>query len=141
MQDLLWPLIGGMLIGLSASAMLLLNGRVMGVSGIVGGLPAADHPDRLVRLSFLAGLVGAGAVLFVAMPGAFDFHLDRSLGAMALAGVLVGVGTRMGSGCTSGHGVCGLSRGSRRSMVSTPVFMASGAAIVFVVQHLLGGAA
>ena len=138
MQDLLWPLIGGMLIGLSASAMLLLNGRVMGVSGIVGGLPAADHPDRLVRLSFLAGLVGAGAVLFVAMPGAFDFHLDRSLGAMALAGLLVGFGTRMGSGCTSGHGVCGIGRASPRSLAATATFMAAGFATVYALRTAFG---
>lgn len=137
----LWtPLFGGMLIGLAASAMLLLNGSITGLSGIVAGVLSPMRNDTLWRLLFLAGLLTGGLLLTVFDPGAFDIGIRRSAGATILAGLLVGFGTRLGNGCTSGHGVCGISRGSIRSIVATLVFMTTGAIVVYVVNHLLGGA-
>ncbi len=131
-------LIGGALIGLSASLFWSLNGRVAGVSGVLGSLFTSQGEDRRVRLAFLLGLVLAGV--------AFGQLTNRiaaptlSLAPLALAGVLVGVGTRLGGGCTSGHGVCGLSRFSARSLVAVLTFIGTGALTVFVVRHVLGGA-
>lgn len=130
-------LAGGALIGLAAGMFVLLNGRVAGISGIVGGLLRPTKGDVAWRASFVAGLVGApGAyLLFMTLPRP---QIDASWGALIVAGLLVGVGTRYGSGCTSGHGVCGLSRLSPRSLVATVAFMAAGFATVFVLRHLLG---
>jgi uncharacterized protein len=136
----LLALAGGGLIGLSASMMLLLNGRIAGISGIVGGalkLPAGDLDWRLL---FVLGLLTGGAVLFALDPGFFTIGIDRSVGAVIAAGLLVGVGVRLGNGCTSGHGVCGLSRFSPRSLVATLTFMGTGAAMAFVVTQFFGGA-
>lgn len=129
-------LLGGVLIGVAASMLLLLNGRVAGISGIVGGLLRPRRGDAGWRIAFVAGLIGAPLVygLFTALP---PVRVDASYGALAVAGLLVGVGTRYGSGCTSGHGVCGLSRLSLRSLVATATFMAAGFATVFVARHLL----
>lgn len=132
------PLIGGALIGLAAAMLMLFHGRIAGISGILGGLLTGDHAAW--RAIFIAGLVIGGLVWFRVDPGAFAFTLDRSHGALALAGLAVGVGTRMGNGCTSGHGVCGIARLSRRSLLATMVFMTTGVLTVYVVQHLLGGA-
>ena len=132
-------LAGGILIGLSASMMLLLGGRVAGVSGIAGGCLGLLRGDVSWRVAFLVGLVAGGAVLEVAAPGAIAFALDRSLPVLAVAGLLVGFGTRLGSGCTSGHGVCGLSRGSLRSLVATMTFMATGFATAALITLWLGG--
>lgn len=132
-------LVGGVVIGLAASILLLFNGRVAGISGIVGGLVDPRPRDVGWRASFVAGLVAGGVVLRVVHPASTALVLDRPPVVITLAGVLVGMGTRLGSGCTSGHGVCGISRGSARSMVATVVFMAAGAITVFVVRHLLGG--
>ncbi len=132
-------LLGGALIGLAASVLLLFTGRVAGISGIAGGLFGGARGDVSWRLVFLAGLVAGGFVVFLVSPGAFHVGVDRSLGALALAGLLVGFGARLGGGCTSGHGVCGLGRLSRRSLVATLTFIATGAVSVFVVVHLLGG--
>lgn len=129
-------LAGGALIGLAAGMFALLNGRIAGISGVLGGLLGAAAGDRTWRLAFLLGLVGAPLVhgLFSALPA---LQIDASYGALVLAGLLVGFGARYGSGCTSGHGVCGLSRFSPRSLVATLVFMATGFVTVFVVRHLL----
>lgn len=132
-------LAGGLLIGLSSLLLLLFNGRIAGVSGVLGGvLTGARSGDRLWRLLFIAGLIGGG-LLFMAVAGRPVISgVPTSLGLTVLAGLLVGVGTRMGSGCTSGHGVCGLARFSGRSLVGTASFMAFGFLTVFVTRHLLG---
>ena len=122
--------LGGMLIGLASASMLVLNGRIAGISGIAGGLLGGDRTDAGWRVSFLAGLVIGGALVATFAPGAFAFTIDRTLPMLFVAGFLVGVGTRLGSGCTSGHGVCGLSRFSKRSLVAVLVFMASAAVTV-----------
>lgn len=130
-------LAGGLLIGFAAAMLLLLNGRIAGISGIAGGLLKPVRGDVAWRAAFIAGLVGAPLVyaLFAALPA---MQVDASYGALVAAGLLVGVGTRYGSGCTSGHGVCGLSRLSLRSLVATATFMGAGFATVFLVRHVLG---
>ena len=133
-------LIGGSLIGLSASVMLCFNGKIAGISGIVAGLLSLTKHDTLWRLVFVAGLLAGGFLLRFFSPRSFEIGIARSGGALALAGLLVGFGTRLGNGCTSGHGVCGISRGSKRSLIATATFMAMGAAAVYIVNHLLGGA-
>lgn len=129
-------LAGGMLIGLSAAVFVLFNGRIAGISGILGGLLEWPKGDVAWRVAFLAGLIGAplvyGAVL--TLP---EVRIDADIPTLIIAGLLVGVGTRYGSGCTSGHGVCGLSRMSPRSLVATVAFMIAGFATVFVVRHLI----
>jgi uncharacterized membrane protein YedE/YeeE len=133
-------LIGGMLIGLSASLLLWSDGKIAGISGIVGGLLNPVKQDTSWRIAFLAGLLCGGALFMIAAPDVFTISIARSTGALLVAGVLVGFGTRLGNGCTSGHGVCGISRFSPRSLVATVVFMAAGMATVFLVNHILGGA-
>jgi uncharacterized membrane protein YedE/YeeE len=130
-------LLGGALIGLSASLLLLANGRVAGISGILGGLVAHAGKDRLWRGAFLAGLLLAGLAFVLLRPSAFGAG-SASVPVLAAAGLLVGVGTRLGSGCTSGHGVCGLSRLSPRSLAATVTFMVTGGLTVFVTHHVLG---
>lgn len=130
-------LAGGALIGLSASLLLLTHGKIAGISGILGGLITPGDTDRGTRLSFLAGLLGAGLLLLVARPSSFPSTPGSSLTVLAVAGLLVGFGTRLGSGCTSGHGVCGLSRLSPRSLVATGTFIGAGVVTVFV-AGLLG---
>ncbi len=120
-------ILGGALIGLAASMMLLFHGRVAGISGILGGLLPPVRGDVSWRVSFLTGLIAGGIPLLALYPTTFASPADRSLAVVGIAGFLVGVGTRMGNGCTSGHGVCGLTRMSRRSLVATLTFMASGA--------------
>ncbi len=129
-------LAGGVLVGVAVALLLVLNGRIAGISGILGGLLAPKKGDTAWRATFLAGLVGAPLVyaLFAVVP---TLRIDADAHALALAGLLVGLGTRYGSGCTSGHGVCGLSRLSPRSLVATVAFMGAGFATVFVVRHLL----
>ncbi|SDP68655.1 hypothetical protein SAMN05216303_106113 [Rhodoferax sp. OV413] len=127
---------GGALIGLAAALFVLLNGRIAGISGVLGGLLVPRRGDVAWRLAFVGGLVGAPLAygLFAALP---VLQIDAGYGTLVAAGLLVGVGTRYGAGCTSGHGVCGLSRLSPRSMVATAAFMAAGFATVFVLRHLL----
>lgn len=129
-------LAGGLLLGAAAALLILLRGRVLGISGILGGALRAPRGDRAWRLAFLAGLLLAPALwsLFAA-PAAPRFPAGPAM--LVLAGLLVGWGTRHGSGCTSGHGVCGLARLSPRSLVATLAFMASGFATVYGVRHLL----
>ncbi len=133
-----WPaLAGGVLIGLAAVLLVLLNGRIAGISGVLAGLLKPAKGDVAWRAAFVLGLVGAPLVyrLVAALPLP---RIEAGYGALVLAGLLVGLGTRYGSGCTSGHGVCGLSRLSPRSLVATLAFMGTGFATVFVLRHLLG---
>lgn len=134
LSSIFWATVGGGLIGLAASWLLLTKGRVAGISGIVGGLLGTWDAQSSWRLSFLAGLIAGGGILAVVFPEAISAPSSRSLLLIALAGALVGYGTRLGSGCTSGHGVCGLTRSSSRSMVATLTFMATG----FATATLLG---
>lgn len=129
-------LAGGALIGLAASLLLWLNGRIAGISGIVGLLLQPSRGEVAWRIAFIAGLVGAPLLyaLFATLPVP---RFEAGMPALIAAGLLVGVGTRYGSGCTSGHGVCGLSRLSPRSAAATAAFMAAGFATVFVWRHLL----
>jgi uncharacterized membrane protein YedE/YeeE len=128
---------GGILLGIASSMFLLLNGRILGISGILGGLLAPRTGDIGWRLAFLLGMGATPFVFTAVMPPEFMpvVRIDASEPVIALAGVLVGVGTRYGSGCTSGHGVCGLSRLSPRSLIATLCFMAAGFAIVYLLRH------
>ena len=126
---------GGLLIGLAAALFVLLNGRIAGISGIVGGLLRPASGDTGWRVAFLVGLVGAPLV-WALFGGVAQVRIDAGLPALIAAGLLVGIGTRYGAGCTSGHGVCGISRFSPRSLAATAVFMAAGFATVFVLRHL-----
>ena len=132
-------LLGGVLIGLSAAAMLLFNGKIAGISGIVGGLLSPTRNDTLWRVVFVAGLISGGLLMAQVSPHALTMDVPRSAPALIIAGMLVGFGTRLGNGCTSGHGVCGMGRGSIRSIVATAVFMLTGMATVYVLNHILGG--
>ena len=133
-------LVGGILIGISASAMLLLMGRIAGISGIIGGVVTRQKDDVLWRIAFIAGLVIGGLVLRVVAPHLLQVDIVRSAGALVAAGFMVGFGARLGNGCTSGHGICGIGRFSPRSIVATIIFIVAGAAAVYVVNHLFGGA-
>ena len=130
-------LIGGALVGLAASLFILLNGRIAGISGIVGGLLRPQGSGVTWRLAFVAGMMGAPIVYQIAKPLP-TVIVDSSDTVLICAGLLVGIGTRYGAGCTSGHGVCGLSRMSSRSLIATLTFMICGFATVFVVRHVLG---
>jgi len=129
-------LAGGLLLGIATSMFLLLNGRVLGISGIASGLLRPARGDALWRVLFLAGLLASPLVLgaFYSLP---ESRFDTGWATLVIAGLLVGWGTRLGSGCTSGHGICGLARLSPRSLAATLCFMATGFATVFVVRHLL----
>ncbi len=133
-------LLGGALIGLAASVLLLFSGRIAGISGIVGGGLVAEAKDRPDRLLFVLGLLISGAIAFVLHPSAFPDAKAIAVLPAIIAGLFVGFGTRLGNGCTSGHGVCGLSRMSIRSLVATITFMAFAGLTVFVTRHILGGA-
>ena len=129
-------LAGGLLIGTAAAMFLLLNGKIAGISGILGGLLRPTAGDTGWRVAFLLGLVAAPLLYQLVAPLPV-VQIDAGTTLLVVAGLLVGLGTRYGSGCTSGHGVCGLSRLSPRSMVATAAFMASGFVTVFVVRHLI----
>jgi uncharacterized membrane protein YedE/YeeE len=139
LRAVLEPLLGGALIGLASGGLLLFNGRIAGISGIVAGLVGPERGDVAWRAAFVAGLLVVGAVLASSRPELFDVAVARSPARFVLAGALVGVGTRLGHGCTSGHGVCGVGRGSLRSLAATGAFMVSGAAVVFLTHHVVGG--
>ena len=130
---------GGVLLGLASALFILLNGRILGISGILGGLIPPKRVDALWRLAFLAGLFASPWLFKAFAPTNFLSapRIDANVILLIIAGLLVGLGTRYGSGCTSGHGVCGLARLSPRSLVATLTFMAAGFAIVFVIRHLL----
>ncbi len=127
-------LIGGAIIGVAVALFVVLNGRIAGVSGILGGLVRPQAGDISWRVAFVAGLVAAPLALLAALP---EIRVDASFPALVAAGLLVGAGTRYGGGCTSGHGVCGVSRASPRSIAATVAFMAAGFATVYVVRHLI----
>ncbi|MDM0046776.1 YeeE/YedE family protein [Variovorax dokdonensis] len=129
-------LVGGALIGLAAALLVLLNGRIAGISGVLGGLLRPMKADVAWRIAFVAGLLGAPLVYSLVAPWP-EPQIDAGSGALILAGLLVGIGTRYGAGCTSGHGVCGISRMSPRSLVATGAFMVAGFVTVYVVRHLL----
>ena len=131
---------GGLLIGAGVAVLLLLEGRVAGISGIVGGIfrgTFGEFGDAAWRIAFVLGLVAA-PLLFASVMALPESRIDASPPLLALAGLLVGFGSRLGSGCTSGHGVCGLARLSPRSLAATLTFMAAGFATVFVLRHVLG---
>lgn len=130
-------LIGGAMIGLAAAGMWWLLGRLAGVSSILGAAITTRNEDSGWRLAFLAGLLAAGLLAILAFPQSVQFRLEAGYGQVILAGLLVGLGTQLGSGCTSGHGVCGVSRLSLRSIIATLAFMAAGFVAVYVVRHLL----
>jgi hypothetical protein len=131
-------LAGGILLGLASALFILVNGRILGISGILGGLLRPQNADAGWRVAFLLGMLAAPATLaWVAPAGLIAVpRIDAGYVVVVIAGLLVGFGTRLGSGCTSGHGVCGLSRLSPRSLVATGSFMAAGFAIVYVMRHL-----
>ena len=131
-------LVGGLLIGLGSAVMLYFNGKIAGISGILGGVLHIWDENSLWRWAFLVG-IPLGVLLVVALRGAPDVQLQASTPVLVIAGLLVGFGTRLGSGCTSGHGVCGLARLSPRSLVATGVFMVMAALTVFVARHVVGG--
>ena len=130
-------LIGGLIIGIAAAMLALLNGRVAGISGIVGGLLRPSFPDDTWRAAFIAGLIAA-PLLYATFASLPPIIVESGYPMLVIAGLLVGVGTRYGAGCTSGHGVCGLSRLSLRSILATVVFMLAGFATVYVVRHVIG---
>jgi uncharacterized protein len=129
--------VGGVIIGIAAALLALVNGRIAGVSGIVGGLLRPAFPDFAWRASFVGGLILAPP-LYANVAALPAIAIDATYPVLVVAGLLVGVGTRYGGGCTSGHGVCGISRLSSRSIVATLVFMATGFATVFVARHVIG---
>jgi uncharacterized membrane protein YedE/YeeE len=131
-------LLGGALIGLSASLLHLANGRAAGISGIVAGMVSPGASDRAWRGAFVLGLVAVALALAARSPALYHTPEGRPWWLLPLAGLLTGVGTRMSGGCTSGHGVCGLSRRSPRSLAATGTFMALGFATVYLVRHVLG---
>lgn len=128
-------MLGGALIGSGSALLLLTHGRIAGISGIAGGLVQRAMPDRAWRLAFVGGLVAAGGVASVVAPAAIGASA-RPLALMVVAGLLVGFGTRLGNGCTSGHGVCGLSRWSARSLVAVVTFMITGAITAMIAGWL-----
>ena len=129
-------LLGGLLIGTASALFILANGRIAGISGILGGLLRPTSDDVMWRLAFLLGLIVAPAVLAAFVAPVIP-TIDAGPSTLIIAGLLVGIGTRYGGGCTSGHGVCGLSRLSPRSLIATLAFMGTGMAIVFAMRHLL----
>lgn len=134
-----WPAaVGGVVIGLAAALLVLANGRVAGISGIVGGILRPQPGDFAWRLAFVAGLVVAPLAYALAWAPP-EATIDAGYATLVMAGVLTGIGTRYGAGCTSGHGVCGISRLSPRSLVATLSFMGAGIVVVYVVRHVIGG--
>jgi uncharacterized protein len=132
-------LLGGMLIGISAALLLLLNGKIAGISGILGGLLTSPGAERYWRQMFLIGLLAGGFLTPLITGKPLDTFIAAPWWLTILAGLLVGIGTRLGSGCTSGHGVCGLARLSPRSLVATLTFIGTAMLTVFVMRHVLAG--
>ena len=132
-------LIGGLLLGLASAVLILINGRILGISGILGGLLPPKVGDISWRVAFLLGMLAAPTVFMALAPAGFasEPRIDAGFWTVIVAGLLVGVGTRYASGCTSGHGVCGLSRLSPRSLVATLSFMGTGFFIVYIVRHIV----
>ena len=133
-------LLGGAIIGVAAVMMLALNGRIMGVSGIAAGLLSQQTSDKALRLLFLVGMVVGGLIVARLLPAAMPGAVTTNIGWLMAAGFIVGFGTRLGGGCTSGHAVCGMSRLSARSVVATCVFMFIAMVSVFIIRHVMGAA-
>ena len=129
-------LAGGILLGLASAIFILVNGRILGISGIVGGMLRPKSGDVGWRLAFVLGMLVA-PLLYLLVADPVAVRIDAGWATLVIAGLLVGVGTRFGSGCTSGHGVCGLSRLSLRSLVATLAFMGAGFVTVYLIRHLL----
>ncbi len=138
-QTVVLPSVGGALIGAAAAGMMLFNGRIAGISGILGGMLGSPTSELKWRAAFMLGLLAGGGLLLALYPQAFPTESIRSTPALIAAGLLVGFGTRLGSGCTSGHGVCGISRFSKRSILATVTFMFTGAVAVAIVRYAFGG--
>jgi len=137
-QDWIWGLVGGVLIGLAGSVYLLVNGRIMGASGIIGGLvDGSGWSTAKERILFIAGLFVA-PIFIIPMYREVDTHLTENLWVVIVAGLLVGVGTRFANGCTSGHGVCGISRMSLRGMVATVFYIIAGGVMMIFARHIMG---
>ena len=132
-------LIGGLLLGVASAAFILINGRILGISGILGGLLPPKVGDISWRVAFLLGMLAAPTVFMALTPAGFasEPRIDAGFWTVIAAGLLVGIGTRYASGCTSGHGVCGLSRLSPRSLVATLSFMGAGFFIVYILRHIV----
>ena len=130
---------GGLLIGAAASLFVLVYGRVLGISGLLGGLFGGVRADVFFRLALIAGIVLAPLILASVGANLPDISVSASWPMLIVAGLLVGFGTRLGNGCTSWHGVCGLARASRRSVIATVVFFATAAVTVYIVRHVFGG--
>ncbi len=133
-------LLGGAIIGVAAVMMLALNGRILGVSGIAAGILSQQTSDKALRLLFLIGMVVGGLIVARLLPAAMPGAVTTNIGWLMAAGFIVGFGTRLGGGCTSGHGVCGMSRLSARSIVATCVFMFIAMMSVFIIRHVIGTA-
>lgn len=131
-------LAGGALIGLGAAILLLFTGRIAGISGILGGVLSSWDSSITWRLLFILGIPAGAGILALIQGVGPNVELDVSRWQLVLAGLLVGFGTRLGSGCTSGHGVCGLARLSKRSLISTATFMITAALVVFLMRHVMG---
>lgn len=131
--------VGGALIGIAAGSFLILSGRIAGISGVLGGLLTPTRGDAGWRFGFVGGLIAGGVGLALVYPAAFPAVIDTPSVQLVAAGLFVGFGTRLGSGCTSGHGVCGIARLSPRSLVATASFMAAGAATVVLATRVFGG--
>jgi uncharacterized membrane protein YedE/YeeE len=137
-HDYVMGLLGGLLMGMGCAGLMFFNGRILGVSGLLGGALSLNTGAGW-RRAFIGGMVIAGGVALLAFPTGFEMDVDRTLGANIVGAILVGTGTQLGSGCTSGHGICGVGRLSLRSLVATVVFMAGGAASVYVIRTMFGG--
>lgn len=137
-QDWIWGFVGGGIIGLAAALYLLVNGRIMGASGILGGLvDGSGWTTALERTAFIAGLI-IMPIFFVPLYQTVDTHLTPNLTVVIIAGLLVGIGTRIANGCTSGHGVCGISRFSLRGIVATVFYILAGGITIVLFRHILG---
>ena len=139
MHDFLWAFLGGALLGISVVGYLYINGKIAGISGMIGQI---IHPEGLLQRPAFWFLLGIVVIPFIY--GLFiqpEIVLNASIWQLIVAGLLVGFGTRLGSGCTSGHGICGISRLSKRSLIATGIFMLTGAITVFVVRHVVGAGA
>ncbi|MFT5358358.1 MAG: putative membrane protein YedE/YeeE [Polyangiales bacterium] len=132
-------LFGGLVIGLATSLVLITHGRIAGISGIAGGILKLQSNDTVWRLLFVSGLVAGGFLYSLMWPSAFAVDIERSVPTLIVAGLLVGVGTQMGNGCTSGHGICGLSRFSTRSLVAVLTFLTTAATAVALMNAFGGG--
>lgn len=133
-QSFIYALIGGVIIAIAASLKMLFNGRVAGISGILGGIFNFTPGDVSWRSLFILGLIGSGVMMKFIAPQFFNYQIETSYPMLVIAGLFVGFGTRLGSGCTSGHGVCGIPRMSTRSILATCIFMATAIVTVFLLK-------